>query len=170
MRKARGDNACRTALLDVPGTAQGAWFTDASHNALTSKVSTIALAPDSIDPERLVFALHGRLASLTPDLIALSPFQEEQRAAATKDFLTFEKKDGRINAPFSEVKASETYCYERLRANFVGPKINGIILLKINEAEGTPPLMQVEARGDASTCLDLPEPWEFSGNETTFYR
>ena len=170
MRRAKGDNACRTALVDKPGAAQGAWFTDASHNALTNKVSAVALAPDAVDPERLIFALHGRLKSLSPDMIGLAPMLEEQRLAASRDFLTFERGDGRINAPFEKVKEGETYCYERLRANFVGPKINGVVLLGLSTAENGAALMKVEARGDVSSCLDLEEPWSFTGNETTFYR
>ena len=168
-RKARGDNACRTALADIPGTAQGAWFTDASHNGLTRKVSAVALAPDVIDPARLVFALHGRLASLGADMVGLSPFLEEERAEAARDFLTFEARTGRINAPFDKVRPGETYCYESLRVNFVGPRINGVILLALSEETGAP-LMKIEARGDTMSCIDLAEPWSFTGAETTFYR
>ena len=174
MRKAKGDNACRTALVDAPGSAQGAWFTDASHNAITNKVSAIALAPDAIDPGRLIFSLHGRLASLKPDMVALNPMLEDEREAASKDFLTFEQADAgeRINTPFDKVKEGQTYCYERLRANFVGPKINGVLLLRIDPAAqaGGAPLMKIEARPEAFTCLDLEEPWSFTGKETTFYR
>lgn len=170
VRRARGDNACRTALVDSVGAAQGAWFTDASHNALTRKVSAVALAPDAVDPERLIFALHGRLASLTPDKIALAPMLEEARAAAAKDFFTFERGEGRINAPFDAVKPGETYCYQALRANFVGPKLDGVLLLRIDAPETGPALMKIEARGDFSSCADLDEPWSFTGNETTFYR
>ncbi len=170
MRRAKGENACRTALVDKPGAAQGAWFTDASHNALTNKVSAVALAPDAVDPERLIFALHGRLKSLSPEMIGLAPGLVEQRQAAARDFLTFDRGDGRINAPFEKVKEGETYCYERLRANFVGPKINGVVLLALSTAENGAALMKVEARADATSCLDLEEPWTFTGNETTFYR
>lgn len=169
MRRAKGDNACRTALIDVPGAAQGAWFTDASHNGRTSKVSAIALAPDTIDPDRLIFALHGRVRSLNADMIGLNPMLEEAREEAARDFLTFDLGDGRINAPFDKVRAGQTYCYEGLRANFVGPRINGVILLAI-EAGDTAPLMRVEARGDVMRCIDLAEPWSFTGAETTFYR
>lgn len=169
MRRAKGENACRTALVDTPGTAQGAWFTDASHNGRTSKVSAIALAPDAIDPARLIFALHGRVPSLTPDMVGLNPMLDEARAEAARDFLTFESGDGRINTPFDKVRAGETYCYEGLRANFVGPRINGVVLLKIEPGAGAP-LMRVEAKGDAMRCIDLEEPWSFSGGETTFYR
>jgi hypothetical protein len=120
MRAAKGANACRTALADVPGRAQGAWFTDASHNGRTDKVSAIALAPDSVDPERLILALHGRVKSLTPDMVALAPPLEEERAAAARDFFTFERGDGRINPSFDTVKAGDLVCYHGLRANFVG--------------------------------------------------
>lgn len=171
MRRARGENACRTALIDIPGSAQGAWFTDASHNALTNKVSAVALAPDSVDPQRLIFSLHGKLASLSPDMVALAPMLEDERIAAAKDFLSFEKgEDARINAPFDSVREGETYCYERLRANFVGPRINAVLLLRIDGPTSGPPVMKIEARTDAFICRDLEEPWSFSGNETTFYR
>ena len=170
IRRAKGENACRTALIDMPGTAQGTWFTDSSHNAATTKVSAIALAPDTIDQSRLIFALHGRVKSLTPELIALAPVLDEQKTNAAKDFLTFEKGNGLTNASFALVKENETYCYNRLRANFVGPKILGIILLQVSTDETGTALMKIEARGDILSCADLREPWTFSGNETTFYR
>lgn len=169
MRRAKGDNACRTALLDAPGTAQGAWFTDASHNGRTSKVSAIALAPDAVDPERMIFALHGRVRSLIADMVGLNPMLEEARQEASRDFLTFEQGDGRINAAFDKVRPGETYCYEGLRANFVGPRINAVILLAIEPGDAAP-LMRIEARGDVMRCIDLAEPWDFTGAETTFYR
>jgi len=169
MRRAKGENACRTALIDIPGAAQGVWFTDASHNGRTSKVSAIALAPDTIDPGRMIFALHGRMRSLVADMVGLNPMLEEAREEAASGFLTFEQSDGRINAPFDKVRAGETYCYEGLRANFVGPRINAVILLAIEPGE-TAPLMRVEARGDVMRCIDLSEPWSFTGAETVFYR
>lgn len=169
MRRAKGDNACRTALVDVPGAAQGAWFTDSSHNGRTSKVSAIALAPDAVDPDRMIFALHGRVVSLNADMVGLNPMLEEAREEAARDFLTFDLGEGRINAPFDRVKAGTVYCYEGLRANFVGPRINAVLLVAIDAGEGAP-LMRVEARGDATSCIDLEEPWAFTGAETTFYR
>ena len=170
VRKAEGEGACRTALVDVPGTAQGAWFTDASHNAVTDKISAIALAPDSVEPSRLIFALHGLLKSLTPDMVALPGPLENERAEAARDFLTFDRGDGRINTPFSRVRSGEFYCYERLRANFVGPKIDGVLLMQISTAPNGSAQMMLEARSDVSRCIDLKDPWAFTGKETTFYR
>jgi len=170
IRRAKGEGACRTALADLPGAAQGVWYTDAAHNAATTKVSAVALSPDAIDPGRLIFALHGRLASLTPGLIALAPFMEEEREAASKDFLSAARGDGRINAHFAEVRNGEVYCYQRLRTNFVGPLVNGVILLERQSSQEGPAILKIEARGDVTACIDLPEPWAFAGNETTFYR
>lgn len=170
MRAAKGEDACRTALVDLPGAAQGAWFTDAAHNGRTDKVSAIALAPDAIDPERLILALHGRVKTITPDLVALAPPLEEERAAAARDFFTFEKGDGRINPPFDAVKSGDLVCYQGLRANFVGPRLEAVILLGMEAPrDGAPPLMKVEAF-PVENCFDLQEPWAFSGAETTFYR
>ena len=169
IRKVKGDNACRTALVDSPGAAQGAWFTDAAHNAATTKVSAIALAEDAVDPGRLIFALHGRLTSFTPDLVSMAPGMDEERAEAAKDFLSLKKGSGRINTPFGDVRDGEVYCYERMRANFVGPLINGVILLQRSSGDGAGAL-KIEARGDVLSCIDLEEPWAFTGNETTFYR
>ncbi len=169
MRRAKGENACRTAIVDVPGAAQGVWFTDASHNGRTSKVSAVALAPDAIDPDRMIFALHGRVGSLAPDMVGLNPMLEEARETAARDFLTFDQGGGRINATFDRVKPGETYCYEGLRVNFVGPRINAVVLLSV-ETDNTAPLMRIEARGDALRCIDLAEPWSFTGAETIFYR
>jgi len=170
IRRAKGDDACRTAIADEKGAAQGVWFTDAAHNAATSKVSAVALAADAIDPGRLIFSLHGRLTSLTPDLVGLAPFMEAEREDAAKGFLSFKKGDGRINTSFDEVRDGEVYCYERLRTNFVGPLINGVVLLERQSGEAGPALLKIEARGDALSCIDLEEPWSFTGNETVFYR
>lgn len=169
IRKAKGENACRTALPAEPGAAQGAWFTDAAHNGATTKVSAIALANDTVNPDRLIFALHGRLPSLTPELVSMGPKMDEERAEAAKDFLSTKSGSGRINTPFNAIKAGETYCYERLRANFVGPRINGVILVE-RDGNGAPGSLKIEARGDVFSCIDLAEPWSFAGNETTFYR
>ena len=177
MARAKGANACRTAIVEIADAAQGSWFTDAAHNGAATKVSAIALAPDAIDPAREIFALHGRLKSLTPDMVGLAPYLDEQRAAAAKDFLTVERdaRPGmtgeRINPPFAEVKAGKTYCYDGLRANFVGPRINAVLLVALEEEPDTgAKLMKMEARGDKLACIDLEEPWAFTGNETVFYR
>lgn len=170
IRRAKGDNTCRTALIDTLGAAQGAWFTDAAHNGATSKVSAIALGADSIDPERLIFALHGRLASFTPDLVALAPMMDQEREEASKDFLSFKKGDGRINVAFNKITDERVYCYQKLRVNFVGPRFNGVILLQRRPTKNDPDNLKIEARGDALSCIDLEEPWSFSGNETTFFR
>ncbi len=169
IRRAKGENACRTALIDTPDAAQGAWFTDAAHNAATSKVSAIALSPDAIDPDRLIFALHGRLPSLTPQLVA-GRKPGEGRPAPVDDFLSFTKGDGRINTPFAEIADTRMHCYQRLRTNFIGPLVNGVVLLQRSKSENGLDLLKIEARGDASSCIDLAEPWSFAGNETTFYR
>ncbi len=170
IRRARGAGACRAAVADAPGAARGVWFTDAAHNASTSKVSAVALSPDAVDPDRLIFALHGRLSSLTPSLVALPPMMDDEAADAAKDFLSFEKGDGRINTNFDEVRDGETYCYERLRTNFVGPQINGVLLVRRETPDDGPALLTIEARGDVMRCIDLEEPWAFTGNETVFYR
>ena len=180
IRRAKGENACRTALVDTPDAAQGAWFTDAAHNAATTKVSAIALAADSIDPDRLIFALHGRLPSLGANLIGLSPLMEQEREEAARDFLSFKKGDGRINTAFDKTREGQIYCYEGLRANFVGPRITGVILLQpsrasdddatTNIADSDIGYLKIEARGDVQSCIDLEEPWAFTGNETVFYR
>lgn len=169
MRAAKGADACRTALADIPGRAQGAWFTDASHNGRTDKVSAIALAPDAIDPERLILALHGRVKSLNAEMVELAPPLEQERESAARDFLTFERGDGRINPPFDAVKAGDVVCYQGLRANFVGPRIDAVLLLAMEAGENGPPLMKIEARA-VSACIDLEEPWAFTGGETTFFR
>lgn len=170
IRMAKGENACRTAITDSAGAADGVWYSDAAHNAATTKVSAIALAADTIDPDRLIFSLHGRLPSLTPDMIALAPFMDTEKAKAAKDFLSFDKGEGRINTAFADVKDGEVYCYQRLRVNFVGPKINGVLLLERQTDEDGPALLKIEARNDVLSCIDLEEPWKFTGNETTFYR
>ena len=170
IRKAKGDNVCRTAITDLPNAAQGVWYTDSAHNAATTKVSAVALAADTINPKRLIFSLHGRLPSLSADMVALPPFMTTERAKAANDFLTFEVGDGRINTSFADVRNNNLYCYDNLRVNFVGPEITGVIVLERQSGEAGPALLKIEARDDAYSCIDLEEPWSFAGNETTFYR
>lgn len=165
IRRAKGDNACRTALIDLPGTAQGAWYTDAAHNGATIKVSAIALAPDTINPDRLIFALHGKLPSLNAGMIGtpalslddfdklatdgkLLPAQvtEDETlegsgsisslpALAETDFLTFQKGNGMVNRPFDEIRDNEIYCYENMRVNFIGPRVRGVFLLQKTDTD-----------------------------------
>ncbi|MCK5746632.1 MAG: hypothetical protein KAH44_10465, partial [Oricola sp.] len=82
----------------------------------------------------------------------------------------FTKGDGRINTPFAEIADTRMHCYQRLRTNFIGPLVNGVVLLQRSKSENGLDLLKIEARGDASSCIDLAEPWSFAGNETTFYR
>lgn len=148
-----GESAC---LADVLGTAVGAhgvWFTDSSHNARARKVSAVAFYEDLVDRELLVFSLHGRIASL-PDAGVIS-------AAAG---------DGRLNAPFETIRPGETYCYQGLRSGLAGPQLDGVLVVRWQAAEGAPGLLQVEARQDVRECFDMPEPWGFTGAETSFYR
>ncbi|MEO1253038.1 MAG: hypothetical protein AAFW81_11920 [Pseudomonadota bacterium] len=170
IRRARGENACREAVADAPGAARGVWFTDAAHNAAASKLSAVALSADAIDPARQIFALHGRLASLKPEMVALPPMMEAEAEEAAKDFLSFESGAGRINRPFEDVRDGKVFCYERLRANFVGPQINAVLLVQRETTDGGPAILKIEARGEARACEDLPEPWAFSGEQTVFYR
>ena len=170
IRKARGEDTCRAAINDLPDAAQGVWYTDSAHNAAATKVSAIALSSDAIDPTRLIFALHGRLPSLTAEMVALAPFMDHERARAAKDFLSFAHGDGRINTAFADVRDNNVYCYQELRVNFVGPRINGVMLLERQSGEAGPSLLKIEARDDVRACIDLEEPWAFHGNETTFYR
>ncbi|MEM9705576.1 MAG: hypothetical protein AAF850_05805 [Pseudomonadota bacterium] len=173
MRTAKGADTCRTQLITEPGAAQGVWHTSPAHNGATTKVSAIALGPDTINPEKQIFALHGRVKSLTPELIALGPFEPEQKEKAAKDFMTFAGNDetSLVNTPFNAVVPGPLYCYQGLRANFVGPRMSGVMLMSISDTQGTQtPLLKLEARGDIAQCADLPQPWGFSGAETTFYR
>lgn len=170
MRFATGETACERAPPRVGVAAFGPWYTDSSHNARAEKVRAIALADDPINPDRLVFALDGVLPSLTASFIANDDMSDAERRALAHGALTFDPRDGRINAPFSEVRENETYCYEDVRAGFSGPSVAGVILLEIVKSDDAPALLRIEARGDALKCLDLPEPWTFTGNQTTFFR
>ncbi|GJL90356.1 hypothetical protein [Hyphococcus sp.] len=170
IRQAKGANACRTALVDTPDAAQGAWFTDAAHNAATTRVSAIALSPDAIDPDRLIFALHGRLPSLSGEIVNPMKSMDAKKASPSKDFLSFTKGEGRINTPFADVNDTTIHCYQKLRTSFIGPLINGVILLQRQPGDDNSELLKIEARGEVSSCIDLGEPWAFTGNETIFYR
>ena len=173
LRGAKGNDRCRTALLDIPNTAQGVWYTDSAHNGATSSVSAIALAPDSIDPQKQILALHGRVPSFAPDLVAgLAPHADEERKKATKSFLVFDTADtgANINQPFAAIRETGVYCYEGLRAGFVGPLLDGVMLLSVRENDQGTRTIALEASGAAASCADLAKPWALSANATSFYR
>lgn len=170
VRTNKDPDACRQPIVDKRGTAQGAWFTDASQNGAANKVSAIALAPDSIDPQRLIFSLHGRLTSLTPGMVALPPKMTDAKAEAAKDFLSFYPGERAGNPTFAGVEKGEIACFDRLRANFVGPRINGVILLQVDTTDEGAEIMRMEARGEATSCSALESPWGFTPNHTVFYR
>lgn len=170
VRLAVGQSRCERAAPAVGASVLGPWFTDSSHNARAEKVRAIALADDPIDPDRLVFALDGVLPSLAPDMIDGAATDERRRRELASGPVTFDPRDGRINAPFSSVRENETYCYEALRAGFAGPAVDGVFLLRIERAGEAAPLLKIEARRRTAECLDLDEPWAFSGQETSFFR
>ncbi len=184
IRRAKGDDACRTALIDLKGTAQGAWYTDAAHNGAATKISAIALAPDTINPDRMVFALHGRLASLTEDMVGAPSFaaisgKESVNIASLNtgpdEFITFEKGTGRVNRAFDEIRDGGIYCYERMRVNFIGPRINGVFLLqKISETNVAgrqiSDMLKIEARDDIMSCGDVDSDVTLSEAATGFFR
>lgn len=149
-----GENACVADVLGAQGAARGVWFTDPSHNARAQKVSAVALYEDLVDPERLVFSLHGRMPSL------LTPGGVVSAAAG----------DGRLNASFQSIRPGETYCYQGLRAGLEGPAVAGVLVLRLQAGEGGRELLRMEARADVRECFDMPEPWGFTGRETSFYR
>lgn len=148
-----GENACVADVLGPPVAARGVWFTDSSHNARARKVSAVALYEDLVDPERLVFSLHGRMPSLS------APGGVVSAAAG----------DGRLNAPFRSIKPGETYCYQDLRVGLEGPALAGVLVLRLEAAADGPGLLRMEARADVRECFDMPEPWGFTGGETSFY-
>lgn len=170
IRLAVGASSCARAALAAGADASGPWFTDSSHNARADRVRAIALADDPVDPGRLVFALDGVLRSLAPGMIAASQASPRRRAELAAGPVTFDPRDGRINAPFTNLRDNETYCFEDLRIGFSGPVVDGVILMRIERAGDAAPLLKMEARADAAKCLDLPEPWTFSGGETSFFR
>lgn len=187
IRRAIGENACRTALIDLKGTAQGAWYTDASHNGATTKISAIALAPDTIDPDRLIFALHGRLSSLHKNMVGTPSFTQslgsaeagevdlEKNNSATVEFITFRKGSGTINRAFDEIRDDKVYCYDDMRVNFVGPRINGIILVQkiapVDAQSGAvADMLSIEAKGDILSCRDLGPDVTLSEAATGFFR
>jgi hypothetical protein len=170
VRLAVGGSGCARASPAAIAPAMGPWYTDSSHNARVEKIRAILLADDPIAPDRLVFALDGVLRSLVAEMIDAGADAERQRRDLARGPVTFEPRDGRINAPFIGVRENETYCYEDLRAGFSGPAVNGVLLMRIERSQDQPPLLRLEARAEAAKCLDLPEPWTFSGGETSFYR
>lgn len=158
VRLPRGETGCAVKDSGSDAGVLGVWYTDSSHNARANKVSAVAFSFDLLDRDALVFALHGRLASLAAG------------AKNLKGALTAEVGGGRLNAAFDEIAPNETYCYEGVRAGFDGQGIDGVLLMRVASSDGARPLLKLEVRDNANACFDLPEPWSFSGNETSFYR
>ncbi|MEM9170287.1 MAG: hypothetical protein AAGC56_11610, partial [Pseudomonadota bacterium] len=159
---------CLAAVASTPQTVQGVWYTDSSHNAVADKVSAVAFGRDPADPSRLVFALHGRVRSLAAEAIdAAAP---DARARAARDFFTAPIENGRINPAFETVGPGRVFCYEGLRTNIAGPFVDGVLLMRLDRDAAGEERLAVEARPGVDGCVALPDPWSFSGAETTFYR
>lgn len=158
---------CRAALDETVVAASGRWLTDSGHGGRTNKVANAALTSDPADPDRLVFAFWGRLASLSPDYFDSQ--SAAARAAAAREAMTAPLGADRVNASFKAVLPGEAYCYEGLRAGVDGPRLKGLLLLRLERNASGEPLLKVEATGAATRCADLEQPWTFSGAETRFY-
>lgn len=152
-------DACRVRPPSGGKGAEGEWLTDSSHGGATNKVSAIALGVDIAAPNRLVFALAGRLATFASQTL---PSADRDIARAS---LWAPPGGGRINQPFADVKPGEIYCYQDLTSEIRGAPIDGVMLL-----QWRPSGLTLELQRDAARCIDLAEPWSFSGAQTSFYR
>lgn len=143
-------------MQDLPGTAQGTWFTPGiSFVGSTSEDTMIALAHDYVDPRQPIFSIGARVAGLRAGLAAFVP-----------------EPAGRVNRDFAEVRADgETYCYDRFTSgrSVGGVPLGdpgGVLLLSMP----TPTTLRIERRGaPGDSCAGVPD-WALSGAASNFER
>lgn len=144
-----------TYMQDLPGTAQGTWFTlGASFVGATNENRTLALVHDYIGADQPVFSI-GSEVGLRPGLAAFSV-----------------EPSGRVNRDFSNVTADgQVFCFDRfLRGQSVGRvplgDPGGIVLLEMP----SPATLRIEIHGaPGSTCASA-QPWQFTRAAVTLER
>lgn len=134
---------CGTNMQDVPNTAQGRWFYDASPN----EDPHLGLVRDNVDPTLLVFAIGTSIPSIPVGTRWVTP-----------------ASSGRLNRDFATLSSDGLiYCYDAWTV-FLPPPPARHILLQLP----TPTTLRIEGVLGGS-CGD-PATWAFTGGAKSFSR
>jgi hypothetical protein len=166
---ASGKPPCHSHMQDVPGTAQGNWFSDEKpdHDALFAEETSLALANWNVDPTVQLFSLNENLPGFTSALLE-APAQPDDVNSAFE----FPVREGpqRTNRRFAEIKDDAIYCYDLVRIHRGGLRLEAVILLAVSDGPGGPRSRLTIEVVKTSRCPALKEPWSFSKNAGTYYR
>lgn len=166
---ASGKPPCHSHMQDVPGTAQGNWFSDLEpdHDALFAEETALALVNWNVDPAVQLFSLNENVPGFTSALLE-APAQPDDVNSAFE----FPVREGpqRTNRRFAEIRDDAIYCYDLVRIHRGGPRLEAVILLAVSDGPGgTRSKLTIELV-EVSRCPALKEPWEFSRKAATYYR
>lgn len=146
-------------MQDLPGTAQGNWFTGGVSLAIPFQQPDpfLALVHDYIDPGQPLFSTGTSIKGLPPGIYAYTPASE-----------------GRTNRDFADIRPDgEVYCFDsfgtlgtmrRTAGGLPASVPRGVILVDMPDA-GT---LRVEVR-EAVSCAALGD-WQLTQAATTFER
>jgi hypothetical protein len=167
---ASGKPLCHSHMQDVPGTAQGNWFSDLDPNndALFAEGRAVALIPWNVDPSVQLFSLNENVPGFTLNLLEGSAHPNDLNSA-----FEFPVQEGpqRSNRRFAEIKDGAIYCYDHVRVHRGGPHLQAVILVGVSDGPGGPrSKLTLEFVKVSGGCPALKEPWTFSGQAATYYR
>jgi hypothetical protein len=166
---ASGKPLCHGHMQDVPGTAQGNWFSDVvpNHDALFAEERAVALVNWNVDSIVQLFSLNENVPGFTSALLDASAQPGDVNAA-----FEFPVREGpqRTNRHFAEIKDDAIYCYDLVRVHRGGPRLEAVILIAVSDGPGGPRSRLTFEFVKASRCPAVKEPWTFSAQAAAYYR
>jgi hypothetical protein len=166
---ASGKPLCYSHMQDVPGTAQGNWFSDINpnHDALFAEERAVALITWNVNPTVQLFSLNENVPGFTSGLLEAAAQPNDVNSA-----FEFPVREGpqRINRRFAEIKDDAIYCYDIVRVQRGGPRLEAVILIAVSDGPGGPRSKLTLELVKAAGCPAVKEPWTFSGQAATYYR
>ena len=137
---------CGSQMQDVPGTAQGNWFTPTGGGI--PERGRIALAHDNVNPSQPVFSIGNDMPGWPAGRWLFTPLPT-----------------GMVNREFDAVVPGGTYCYDGVTA---GPADAGRVLVEVfGEDGGTSNRLRIERQAGSSCGAG---PWAFTGAVGVFQR
>jgi len=144
-------------MQDIPGTAQGNWFTPGKSLATPFQQPDpfIALVYEYIDPTQPIFSVGNSVKGLSMGVYSFTP-----------------RATGKVNRDFSQVAADGTiYCYDSFKtgktAGGIGLRNPGGIILLTMPTENT---LKIEKQSSPGSICNKAAPWNFTSNATLFER
>jgi hypothetical protein len=166
---ASGKPLCHSHMQDVPGTAQGNWFSDLvpNHDALFAEERAVALVNWNVDPIVQLFSLNENVPGFTSDLLEATAQPNDVNSA-----FEFPVREGpqRTNRRFAEITDDAIYCYDLVRIHRGGPRLEAVILIAVSDGPDGPRSKLTLEFVKATGCHSVMEPWAFSGQAATYYR